>query len=325
MKNYTIKQYEPQDYDQWNAFIGKAKNATFLFHRDFMEYHSDRFLDYSLIVLEDKKWVAVLPANRVGDAVFSHQGLTYGGLVYNEKIKLTTVIAAFRDILYFLNQNKIEKLNIKLIPSIYHDKPAEEINYALFLADAQLTRRDALAVIDLTKEFSFSKDRKQCVRRGVKNGLVIKEETDLKSFWEMILLPNLALKHQVKPVHTIEEIEKLQKTFPDKIRHFNVYYKDKIVAGTTVFITENVLHPQYISGQSDKNELGSLDFLYHYLITDVFKDKHFFDFGISNEEQGRKLNEGLVFWKESFGTSTIVQDFYAIKTENFIKLEDVLI
>lgn len=325
MKNYTIKPYEPQDYALWNDFISKSKNATFLFHRDFMEYHSDRFQDYSLIVMEGNKWVAVLPANRVGDAIFSHQGLTYGGLVYNEKTKLTAIIGIFRSLLFFLNQNKIDRLNLKLIPSIYHNKPAEEINYALFLADAQLVRRDALAVLDLTKAFSFSKERNQCVRRGLKNGLVIKEETNLKPFWEEILLPNLALKHQVKPIHTLEEIEKLQKLFPSNIRHFNVYYKNKIVAGSTVFVTKNVLHPQYISGRSNKNELGSLDFLYHYLITDVFKDKHFFDFGISNEEQGRKLNEGLVFWKETFGTNTIVHDFYDIKTENFNKLENVLI
>ena len=79
MKNYTVRLYEGNDYENWNAFIGQAKNATFLFHRDFMEYHSDRFQDYSLIVLDGEKWVAVLPANVVENQVFSHQGLTYGG------------------------------------------------------------------------------------------------------------------------------------------------------------------------------------------------------------------------------------------------------
>ena len=87
MKNYTVKRYEKNDCTNWNAFIGQAKNATFLFHRDFMDYHSDRFQDYSLVVLDGEKWVAVLPANVVGDEVFSHQGLSYGGLVYSEKIK----------------------------------------------------------------------------------------------------------------------------------------------------------------------------------------------------------------------------------------------
>jgi len=112
VKNYSVKFYQKSDYTNWNVFIGLAKNATFLFHRDFMEYHSDRFQDYSLIILDGEKWVAVLPANVVGNEVFSHQGLTYGGLVYNEKLKLASVIEIFKSILSFLNENKIEKLQL---------------------------------------------------------------------------------------------------------------------------------------------------------------------------------------------------------------------
>jgi hypothetical protein len=150
VKNYTVRPYKKIDYQNWNSFIGQAKNATFLFHRDFMEYHNDRFRDFSLIVMDGEKWIAVLPANIVDNEVFSHQGLTYGGLVYNEKIKLTSIIEIFKSVLLFLNDNHIEKLQIKLIPSIYHQKPAEELNYALFLAEAQLIRRDSLAVLDLS-------------------------------------------------------------------------------------------------------------------------------------------------------------------------------
>jgi len=325
VKNYTVRLYQGNDYENWNAFIGQAKNATFLFHRDFMEYHNDRFQDYSLIVLDGEKWVAVLPANVVGNEVFSHQGLTYGGLVYNEKVKLASIIGVFKSVLSFLNDNKIEKLQVKLIPSIYHQKPAEELNYALFLSEARLIRRDSMAVIDLSKPYTISKTRKECIRRGIKNNLIIKEELNFKLFWEEVLEPNLDNKHQAKPVHTVAEIEMLQRNFPNNIRHFNVYQEEKIVAGTTIFISENVAHPQYVSGMGNKNELGSLDFLYHHLITSVFKEKRFFDFGISNEEQGKKLNEGLVFWKESFGASTIVHDFYEVKTSNYGLLDTVLI
>jgi len=324
VKNYTVKRYQENNYNDWNAFISKAKNATFLFDRDFMDYHKERFEDYSLIVLDKEKWVAVLPANVVGNQVFSHQGLSYGSLVYDEKVKLASVIEIFKSVLSFLNDNKIEKLQLKLIPSIYHQKPAEELNYALFLAKAQLIRRDSMSVIDLRKPFLFSKTRKECIRRGLKNELIIKEELDFKLFWEEVLIPNLEKKHQVKPVHSKEEIKKLQQKFPNNIRHFNVYQKDKIVAGTTVFVSKNVAHPQYVSGMNTKNELGSLDFLYHHLITSVFKDKLFFDFGISNEEKGTKLNQGLAFWKESFGASTIVHDFYEVEPKNYRLLETIL-
>ena len=324
VKNYSVKIYQESNYKDWNTFIGKAKNATFLFHRDFMDYHKDRFQDYSLIVLDDEKWVAVLPANKVGNEVFSHQGLTYGGLIYDEKIKLSSVIEVFKSILFFLNSNKIEKLQLKLIPTIYHQKPAEELNYALFLADAQLSRRDTLAVIDLSKKIVLSKLRKRGVQNGISNNLLIKEVDDFEDFWNEILIPNLANKHQSKPVHSLQEIRKLKALFPKNIRQFNVYENGIIIGGSTIFESQNVAHCQYISGDANKNELGGLDLLHYHLITDFFSAKCFYDFGISNENQGQKLNNGLSYWKESFGASTIVHDFYEVESANYYLLEIVL-
>lgn len=325
MKNYSIRRYTIDDYALWNNFISSAKNATFLFHRDFMEYHSDRFQDFSLLVFEGEKLVSVLPANKVENTLFSHQGLTYGGFVFESKIKLGEVIAITKAVLEFLNQNDITTFQVKLIPSIYNTFFSEEIEYAVFLLDAKLIRRDCLSVIDLTKPFAVTKTRKESIRRGEKNNLVIKEELEFDLFWNEILIPNLAKKYNSKPVHTAEEISKLQQKFPKNIRHFNVYHENKIVAGTTVFITETVAHPQYISGNEQKNELGGLDFLYNHLIIEVFKDKNFFDFGPSHEENGRKINEGILFWKESFGAKTTVQDYYEVKTSNYALLENVLI
>jgi hypothetical protein len=325
VKTYTVRIYQDSDYKQWNVFIAQAKNATFLFHRDFMEYHKDRFEDYSLIVLDGERWVAILPANRLENEVFSHQGLTYGGLVYNEKIKLASVIEIFRTVLFFLNENKIDKIHIKIIPSIYHQKPAEELHYALFLTEAQLIRRDTMAVIDLSKKLLIAGGRKEGIKKGKINKLEIKEVADFHDFWNEILIPNLDLKYQAKPVHSLQEITKLKVLFPKSIRQFNVYENGNIVAGTTIFESENVAHAQYISGKEDKNELGGLDVLYYHLLSEVFYKKKFFDFGISNENQGRKLNNGLAYWKESFGASTIVHDFYEVETANFIKLSDVLL
>lgn len=325
MRNYTIKRYEPKDYQQWNTFAGKAKNATFLFHRDFMEYHSDRFEDYSIIVMQNAKWIALLPANRVGATIFSHQGLTYGGFVFAEKIKMTEALEVFTSVLEHLEKSGISKLQIKLIPPFYCSHFSEEIDYLLFLAQARLWRRDFLSVLDLQRPFSLSKDRKQCARRGLKNQLEIREDNNLELFWNQILIPNLKKKHDIAPVHSLEEIVSLQALFPKNIRHFNVYHQGEIVAGSTIFVTDRVAHPQYISGNDQKNALGSLDFLYQHLINEVFKEMDFFDFGTSNEFNGTKVNEGLLFWKESFGAHTIVQDHYEVDTANASLLKSVLI
>lgn len=290
-----------------------------------MEYHSDRFEDFSLMIYDEDKLVSILPANRIDDTIYSHQGLTYGGLVFQNNIKLGNSIAIFRDILIYLNENQIDKFNLKLIPSMYCNGFSEEIEYSLFLLKAQLIRRDCLSVLDLTKSYSISKTRMESIRKGLKNNLVIIEELNFELFWNEILIPNLDKKYSAKPVHSIEEITKLQITFPNNIRHFNVYDGNNIVAGTTIFISENVVHPQYISGNIQKNELGSLDYLYDYLIKVVFKDKKYFDFGPSHEENGLKINEGILYWKESFGAKTTVQDYYEIETKNYNNLAAILI
>jgi len=324
VKNYTVKRYRESDYEHWNTFVSKAKNATFLFHRDFMDYHKDRYEDYSLMVFDEEKIVAVLAANKDGEVVYSHQGLTYGGLVYGEKLKLASVILIFKAVMFYLNENKITKIQIKTLPSIYHNKPAEELNYVLFLAEAQLIRRDTLAVIDLSKPFQFSKIRIRGIQKGISNGLVIKEENSFECFWNQVLIPNLELKYNAEPVHSLNEIQILKSHFDKNIRQFNVYHKGEIVAGTTIFESENVAHCQYISKYEEEENLGSLDFLYDYLINNVFADKRYFDFGISNENQGKTLNDGLSYWKESFGASIIAHDFYEVETIKYSKLDNVL-
>ena len=325
MKQYQVRLYLESDLRLWNSFITEAKNATFLFHRQFMEYHKDRFEDFSMLIFEGEKLMAVLPANKVGDTVYSHQGLTYGGFVLGEKAKLGQVIEIVKSTLAFLESQKIATLNLKPIPNFYCSQFSEEIDYCLFLLNAKNYRKDTLSVLDLTSDFSFSKDRKQCIRRGIAANLIIKEETDLSAFWNQILIPNLEQKHQAKPVHSLSEITKLREQFQENIRHFNVYHNDKIVAGTTVFVTDKVAHPQYISGNDVKNETGSLDFLYNHLITEVFKHKTYFDFGPSHEDNGKKINNGILFWKESFGAKTTVQSYYEIQTENFNLLESILL
>ena len=322
MKNYTVKAYQKNDFEIWNEFVLEAKNATFLFHRNFMEYHEERFSDCSLMVYESDHLVALLPANRNEAIVYSHQGLTYGGLIYKDSCKLTSVIAAFAAILKYLEAAGVVTLQIKTLPSIYHKNPAEELHYALFLTKATLIRRDVLAVIGCSAGFALKKVRKRGLLRARHHQLVVKEEQDFNSFWNEILVPNLNQRHQVEPVHNINEIHYLKSCFPQAIRQFNVYYEGVIVAGTTIFETETVAHCQYISKYEKGLNLGSLDFLYHYLLTEVYPDKRFFDFGISTESNGLLLNEGLSYWKESFGASAIVHDFYECKTDSYEVLTD---
>ncbi|MBK0368758.1 GNAT family N-acetyltransferase [Flavobacterium sp. SE-1-e] len=325
MKQFTVRKYQDADFILWNDFIAKAKNATFLFHRDFMEYHKDRFEDYSLLVFEGEKLVALLPANKVGNTVFSHQGLTYGGLILQPSCKLKSIIQIFKNILNFLNQQDISSLYLKQIPSIYCSYPSDEINYLMSVLQGKTVMKHNVSVIDLRRKILISKSRKECIRRGQKLGLQIKEETQIDAFWNTLLIPNLRDKYQSKPVHSAAEIKKLMQLFPANIRHFNVYHQNELVCGTTLFITPFVAKPQYISGSDKNNLLGSLDYLYDYLIHEIAKEKDFFDFGPSHENNGLQIVENINFWKESFGAHSLVQDFYEVPTVHFNRLDRILI
>ncbi len=310
MKKYTIKQYESKDYESWNSFVGKAKNGTFLFHRNFMEYHNDRFRDYSLIVLDNEKWVAVLPANVVGNEVFSHQGLTYGGLVYIGKTGAESVEIIFNLILDFLKKNKICNLILKLIPDFYQLRTSNEMSYFLFQKKAILICRSMNLAIDYRKPLQISKSKLKHFRRISELGMSIVQTTDCTSFWNEILIPRLQEKHSAKPVHTLDEINQLILNFPENIKQFNAYFEGEIVAGITLFCSQQVIKSQYGAISHKGESVRALDYLFINLIQKYASEFSFFDMGIVDE--GNSYNKGLLKQKEELGCSVHIQDVYKI-------------
>ena len=78
-KEFDIQRYNPSMAETWNRFVSQSKNGTFLFDRGYMDYHADRFQDFSLVFYRKGKMYALLPANIKDNVLYSHQGLTYGG------------------------------------------------------------------------------------------------------------------------------------------------------------------------------------------------------------------------------------------------------
>ncbi len=312
MKNYTVRLYQINDFEIWNAFIDKAKNATFLFHRNFMEYHKDRFEDFSLIVENNSKLVAVLPANVLGNEVFSHQGLTYGGLVYDEKLDTENVRLVWNEILNFLKTEHKTSLIYKAVLSFYTQKSADEMPYFLFQNKANFFRKDLNLAIDFTKNWSVSKSKMKHFRRISEMDLEIRQDQNFEAFWNQVLIPRLAEKHQAKPVHSLAEIEKLATDFPENILQYNVYFEDEIIAGITLFHFKNGVKSQYGATTVLGEKYRALDFLFITLIEN-FKDKvSFFDMGTVTENNELGYNPGLLKQKEELGCSVYTQDFYSI-------------
>lgn len=319
VKNYTIRKYQKTDYALWNDFISQAKNATFLFYRDFMEYHSDRFDDFSLLVFADEKLLAVLPANKKATEIHSHQGLSYGGLVVKKNIRIKEYAQVFQSLLQFLSENGITTLNLKVLPKIYNQILADEIDYVAFLTKAKTYRSDVYLVIDNQETYQPNRNRKRALALAEKRNIEVKEDKNYADFWNQILTPNLNNRFGVQPVHSLTEIEKLAAVFPENIKLFNAYENNVLKAGVVMFLTETVAHFQYSSGSDDRTDTAALDILFDAIIRN-YSDKKYVSFGSSSEENGRVLNEGLAYWKESFGARTSVQNFIKIETKNYSEL-----
>ena len=313
---YTIRKYSQEDYAVWNDFVNQAKNATFLFHRDFMEYHKERFEDFSLMIFEREKLHAILPANKKGNSLYSHQGLTYGGLVFLSKLKAEKAEWILEEILLFLKANKFETFYYKPIPDFYFSEGNKAMDFFLMKRGAVLEKKEMNLAVNLNVPLKISKSKMKHFRRIENLDLDIFEEETFDPFWEKILEPRLLEKFGVKPVHSKEEIALLKSKFPQNIKQYSAYRNDEIIAGITIFETKNVVKSQYGATSKIGEEFRALDFLFINLIHKYKrKGKQFFDMGIVDEPNESGYNKGLLKQKEELGCTVYNQDFYKIKIE----------
>jgi len=296
---------------QWNKFAARARQRSFLFQRDYMDYHAQRFRDNSLIVMRNGRIHALLPANIDGQTLYSHQGLTYGGLITDNKATTADVCQIFKEINNYLRAEGIRRLIYKPTPWIYHLLPAEEDLYAIStICNAHLIARHISSTICPTHRLPFTESRKSGIRKAQREALQVREATSFESFWK-ILTQNLENKYHVRPVHTLDEIVLLKSRFPEAIRLFQVENQSgTVLGGTVIYETQRVVHTQYISASPVGKVQGAIDLLFHHLLTEEYKDVEYFDFGKSSEGDGHDLNTQLIFQKEGFGGRGVCYDTY---------------
>lgn len=307
---FEIKRYKGEQADEWNRFVAQSKNGTFLFDRRYMDYHADRFHDHSLMVFRRGKLYAVLPANQSGETLFSHQGLTYGGLVMNEKATASDIVSVFKGINNYLREKNFQRVVYKPTPWIYHRQPSEEDLYVIFeVCGARLSARSLSSAIGRGYKNKWYHIRQCGARHAKAAGIQIVPSEDYEGFWN-ILSENLWMRYGLKPVHTIEEIQLLHQHFPDNISLWVAKEGDVMVGGTVLYKTDRVIHSQYIAANARGKEVHALDLLFDSLIRETLESHAYFDFGISTEEHGTYLNEQLIYQKEGFGGRGICYDWY---------------
>ena len=305
-----IRRYRREDKELWNSFVSKARNATFLFDRNYMDYHADRFDDNSFMFYHKGKLKAVLPANVAGDTLYSHQGLTYGGLLLDKKATVEDVLECFDSLNSWVCENGISKVVYKALPWIYQQYPSEEDLYALtWKCKAQLISRNIASTIVIDNKLKFAESRKSGIRKALSLNIEVGESNDVDGFWH-VLEDNLGNRYNAKPVHTANEMKLLMSRFPNNIKLYVAKMNGEIVGGTLIYVTPQVVHTQYISASVEGKKHGALDLLFDYIINKVYANCRYFDFGKSTEQGGAYLNEPLIFQKEGFGGRGVCYDWY---------------
>lgn len=318
---FEFRAYGDGDEVAWNTLVHASPNGTFLFDRGFMGYHADRFDDASLMVERRGKLVAVLPAHRLGARLASHGGLSYGGLVLADTLGAQATWSLLQALQQHLRGQGVRELLYKTVPALYHRLPCEDDRYALLRCGAQLVRRDALSVIGPTPRHWPPKRRRaitQATRRRTELSLAslgsspdAAADGEWAAFWPL-LEGELRARHGSRPVHTLAEIQLLARRFPKQIGLRLARWSGQVVAGLVLFETPTVLHLQYMAADEQGRRCAALDLLLEQAITQAQDSGKWFDFGHSNEDEGRALNAGLAFYKESFGASTMVHDHYLL-------------
>ena len=311
--SFEIRKYNANDKALWNNFLLTCKNSHFIFNRDFMDYHAEKFVDSSFVVTDKKdKIVALLPGNINDNIFYSHQGLTFGGFLLDKKIHAVDLLIIFGKLKHILKADGITKIIYKCIPTIYHKYPAQEDLYVLFRNDATLYRRDISSSIFIADGFKYSKGRKWGVNKAKKENVTCKELETPSEVW-CLIREVLNEHHKAEPVHSEIEIDSLKASFPKNIRVYGAFLDDKIVSASVIFENDGVYHTQYLACNAKGRDVCALDMLIDYIINENSEQIKYFDFGISNEDNGNYLNEGLISQKESFGARAIVHDFYSVE------------
>lgn len=310
---WSIRKYGHEDTGLWDKLVSDSRQGTLLHMRGYMDYHSDRFQDCSLIALRKGKPTAILPANiDTEGTLYSHQGLTYGGwLTPRVHFDGTDMLELFAVWIEWCRSNSIKEIIYKAIPHIYHRIPAEEDLYALFRFGANIETVNLSTVIDMREIPAFNTQQKRHLKKAYILNPWIRETSDASEFMPLVK-ECLKERHDAAPVHTEKELQMLKDRFREGIRLFLAGTGIQPEAAVCIYDTNSVAHCQYIATSESGRQNGVLTYLFHHLIHNVFANQRYFDFGTSNEDAGHILNSGLLHQKTGLGGRGVAYQIFRL-------------
>ncbi len=224
----------------WDNFVERSNNGTIFHLQSFLNYHPrGKFNFHHLMFYENSKIVALLPGGIVDDNIFwSPVGASYGSLV-TEDIPFEKALQLVDTMMNYFDRNGFKEIFLIPPPIIYNKKITQHIEYAMLYRrfDFELHYISHAIHLRFEKDFLsyFDKTARKTIRKILREEkLEIRESNDYTTFNE-ILIKNKA-KHNAKPTHSLEDMLRLSQLVPNKVRLNMVYYEEKPIAGSWLFI-----------------------------------------------------------------------------------------
>jgi len=317
----TIEKYTDRHERAWDEFVWKSVSGTIFHTRKFLSYHpAERFEDHSLVLKKKDKMFALFPAVDVeleGQRIlFSHRGASFGGFVYMEGISIADSYSITKKLINYAKDNRFEKIIITLPPIIYERRLSNYLDFAMIKYGFTYQKREVSSIVCLENDIDenvkkFKQTNRTAFRRAQKLGVEIRESNDYEQFYN-ILKKNLKIRHNVQPTHTLEELFKLQRLFPERIFLYGAYHEEEMIAGVVMFdCNDEVSLAFYISHDESKQKYRSVNLLFYHIIDRcINKGFKYLDFGIFTVNM--EPNFGLGRFKEGFGSSGILRDTFVL-------------
>lgn len=298
-----VRKYKAEDKKDWDSFVSQSDNGFFFFKRDFLEYHHKPFIDHSLLVYDNNKLKALVPINTKDHKAYSHQGITYGGLITPIKCKYADYILYINEVFNYLKKQNLHQISIKIQPSVYFRTQSNKLDVIIQRNKLNIDECLIGAVLNC-QHYILPTKRKLNIKSSLLKNHIFSTETELSDFWKLVEICYPS-RFGFKPVHSFDEISYLAKTFESNISIMSLREKssNKLVAGLMVFEDDRMAKIQYIA--YDEKAIDLINLLYYETLDYYLKKKKSVDWGLSMDVNDGEVNTSILWLKEKFGASPI--------------------
>jgi len=302
---------------KWDEFVLSSNNGTIFHLQRFLEYHPKGRFDWNHLLFVDRgAIVAVLPAARMGSTLESPIGASYGSVVTRD-ISFALALELVDCLGDYCRDEHFERALLTAAPFIYQRNISQDLDYALAYRGFQIDKHYISHAIPLRGDdfvSSFHGTARRYVHKYIRESpITIERSDDLASFYP-ILLENKK-RHRAKPTHTLSELQKLQRSFPEDILLFLARKGRKPIAGSVVFRCNKQValcfYNMLLYKYEDLNPIHAL--MYEVTKWAVEEGCTWLDIGVSQDtsaEDQMTPAMSLIHFKEQFAARGILRSTY---------------